>query len=200
MVAARLGAAGLVGLVIGTATSFAQAWLGGTWQALANSASPWLLGAFVAGAIQLRCGRAVLAGLGCCVLEVVGYYALTSARGFAVSQTEIVFWAVCAVLGGPVFGWAGWGWRRASGSVRAVGAAFLPGTFLAEAIGTYQLRLHYHADAVLFAVIGLILLAVVVTPTRAVGRTLAATVAVTLAGIAVYWLGLAAAAGSAFGA
>lgn len=198
--AARLSVAGAVGLLIGTATSFAQAWLDGTWQALANSASPWLLGAFVAGAIQLRRGRATSAGLGCCVLEVVAYYVVTSARGFAVSRTEIVFWCVCAVLGGPLFGWAGWAWRRTRGTVRAIGAAFLPATFIAEAIGTYQLRLHYHRDALLFGVLGLILLAAASASTRHAGRTLVATAVIALAGVGIYWLGLDAAAGTAFGA
>ncbi len=196
--------AALVGLVIATATSFAQAWLNGSWQALANSASPFLLGAFVAGAIQVRRAVAITAGLGSCVLEVVAYYIVTSARGFAVSTSEILFWGVCAMVGGPVFGWAGWAWRRAPLPLRAVGAAFLPATFVAEAIGTYLLRLHYGADAVLFAVIGIVAFAVLTWrthPARAVLATAGLTTAVlTVVGIALYWLGLDAAAGVAFGA
>jgi hypothetical protein len=186
----RLAVGLLIGFLVGTATSFAQAELGGTWQALSNSASPWLLGAFAAGAIQLRWGWAAAAGLGACVLEVVAYYLVTSLRGYPVNYTWIVFWVVCAVIGGPVFGWAGWAWRRAAADLRPVGGAFLPATFIAEAIGTYQLRLHYAGPVVLYTVIGLALLVVVAITTRRPGRAVLATAGFAIVGIAVYWLGL----------
>lgn len=198
--AARLAAGALIGLAIGTATSFAQTSLDGAWQALANSASPWLLGAFVAGAIQTRPGWAVPVGLVSCVLEVVAYYVCTGARGYPSSNAIVAFWVACAVVGGPLFAWAGWTWRRASARLRPVGGSFLPATFLAEAIGTYQLRLHYSGDVVLYTAIGLALLAVVAFSTRRPVTTACATTAVAIFGIAVYWLGLDAVAGATFGA
>lgn len=186
--AGRAGIAVLVGIAIGAATSFGQAWLPDSWVAVTNSASPWLLGAFVAGALQVRRGWAVPAGLVCCLLEVLAYYVITPLRGYPVDRTEIVFWACCAIVGGPLFGWAGWAWLRAGDRLRPVGAAFLPATFLAEAIGSYQLRLHYESDVLLYTVIGLVLLAVVAARTRRPTRTVLTTAALTAVGIAAYWL------------
>lgn len=186
----RAAAAALVGVAIGTATSFGQAWLPDSLVAVTNSASPWLLGAFVAGALQVRRGWAVPAGLACCLLEVLAYYVVTPLRGYPVDLTEIVLWTGCAIVGGPLFGWAGWAWLRAADRLRPVGAAFLPATFLAEAIGSYQLRLQYEADVLLYGVIGLVLLAVAAASTRRPARTALATLAFGAVGILVYWLAL----------
>jgi hypothetical protein len=50
--AARPIAAGVgIGIAIGAATALAQPHLGPPWSALVNSASPWLLGGFAAGAL-----------------------------------------------------------------------------------------------------------------------------------------------------
>jgi hypothetical protein len=180
-----------IGIVVGSVTSFAQARLDLPWSALANSASPWLLGGFVAGALQARRTAAVVAGLGTCVLEVVAYYVTAAARGYPVNRAEIVFWVVCAVFGGPLFGWAGWAWWRAADRLSPFGAGLAPATFLAEAIGTYELRLHYQSTVVLYVAIGLALLAVVTVASRAVRkrpiRMITSTAVATLVGIAIYW-------------
>jgi hypothetical protein len=182
---ARLGAAIAVGAAIGVATSFAQARLPLHWAALANSASPWLTGAFAVGALQGRRVTAVTAGLSACVLEVFAYYLTSMARGFPASHGYIFFWTLCALVGGPLFGLAGWAWRRETGRARAIGAAFLPGTFLAEALGTYLLRLHYASDAVLYLAIGAVLLVVLACPVRRLDL-LVWTGAVTVAGLLVF--------------
>jgi hypothetical protein len=132
------------------------------------------------------------------VLEVVAYYGVTSVRGYPVGHTEITFWGVCAVIGGPIFGCAGWAWRRAKSQLQPVGGAFLPATFIAEAIGTYQLRLHYHGDVFLYVAIGVVLLVVVATSTRRPARALLATAGLTMIGT-IYWLALDAVAGATFG-
>ncbi|MCW2539608.1 MAG: hypothetical protein JWN95_1333 [Frankiales bacterium] len=195
----RLLLAALIGLVIGAATSFAQHYLDGSWAALANSASPWLLGGFLAGALQLRRGWAITGGLAACVLEVLAYYAVTPLRGYPVNHSEIAFWAVCAVIGGPIFGWAGWAWLRAASRLQALGAAFLPATFLGEAIGAYGIRLHYYGDTVLYVLIGLVLLGVVVWRAGQLLSTMAFVALLTIVGIACYGLLLEAAAGRHFG-
>jgi Family of unknown function (DUF6518) len=182
---ARLGAGLAIGAAIGVATSFAQAWLSMPWDALANSASPWLAGGFAAGALQSRRGGAVAAGLSACVLEVLGYYATSIARGFPASHAYIIFWTVCALAGGPLFGLAGWAWRHAAGRARVIGAAFLPGTFIAEGIGAYLLRLHYPWGAVLYLAIGAVLLFVVGRSARRLDL-LAWTGVVTVVGLIAY--------------
>ena len=188
----RLLAAAAIGVAIGAATSFGQAYLNLPWSALVNSASPWLLGGFAAGALQGARARGILAGLGACVLEVVSYYVVTAARGYSGSSSEIVFWIVCALVGGPLFGWSGWAWRSGPEQLRAWGA-LLAATWLAEAIGTYQLRLGYHSAAVLFLVIGLALF-VGLLAVRALRRHLAVTAAITVAatvvGFLIYWRAL----------
>jgi Family of unknown function (DUF6518) len=66
----------------------------------------------------------------------------------------VLFWALCAVVGGPVFGWAGWQWWNGGGPARALGASVLPAAFFAEAVVVYAIRLGYWSSAVLFALIG----------------------------------------------
>ena len=48
----------------------------------------------------------------------------------------------------------------------ALGASFAPSTFLAEGLGAYQLRLHYESSAILFLVIGLVLLVIAMRRSR----------------------------------
>jgi Family of unknown function (DUF6518) len=196
--ATRLGAGLAVGAAIGVATSFAQARLPMPWDALANSASPWLAGGFAGGALQSRRGAAAAAGLSACVLEVAGYYVTAIARGFPASHAYVVFWTICALAGGPLSGVAGWAWRRETGRGGAIGAAFLPGTFIAEAIGSYLLRLQQESAAGLYLAIGAVLLAVA-WPARRQG-VLAWTGAVTVIGVIVYGPLLAATAGLTAGA
>jgi hypothetical protein len=148
----------LIGAMIGAATSVVQPHLGLPWSALVNSASPWLLGGFAAGALAGRRGPAMGAGLLACVVEVRAYYATASAIEMPVAHHLTPFWLACAAVGGPVAGLAGWGWRRGAGRVRAYGAAFPAGTFIAEAVGAYGLRLHYDPAAALFLLIGVTLL------------------------------------------
>lgn len=151
----RACAAIAIGALIGAATSVGQTYLNLPWLALVNAASPWLLGGFVAGTLQARRNAALAAGLASCILEVIVYFLVSAARGYGVSGGPAVFWTVCAVVGGPVFGLAGWAWWRRPGRAGSLGAAFLPGTFLGEAIGSYVLRLHYYTAGVLFSVIGI---------------------------------------------
>jgi hypothetical protein len=188
-----------LGAAIGVGTSFAQADLSGPWASLANAASPWLLGAFVAGALSRSRSSAVTAGLLACLAEVIGYYLATALRGFAVADSEIAFWTACALIGGPLFGWAGWAWRRAPNRLRPVGAAFLPSVFLAEAVGTYAIRLHYAGDAILFAAIGGLLLVAISRGGR-LRPVLAWTVLLVAFGVLIFGPILQATSGIAFGA
>jgi hypothetical protein len=186
--AVRIAAAVAIGVVVGCATSFAQAHLAMPWAALANSASPWLLGGFAAGALQLRRGTGIAAGFIACVLEVVSYYVTSAARGFPVSHAWIAFWAACALVGGPVFGWAGWAWRRATGWWQALGVSLAAGTFLAESLGAYEFRLHHDSSAALYLVIGVILMLLLLLPLgRQSARSLVAcTLIVTAVGFLIY--------------
>ncbi|WP_432544099.1 DUF6518 family protein [Kineococcus sp. SYSU DK002] len=159
--APALGAAVLVGLLWGAATSGLQTVLPWPFAGLANAVGPWVAPAFLVGAWSRRAGVAVLAGVLVCSGEVAGYYATSALRGFGVNPATVALWAGTGLLGGPVLGLAGWWWRRAaSRRVAALGAALLGGVFLAEGAVTYGYYLRYTGDAVVFCVLGAALVAV----------------------------------------
>ncbi len=140
-----------LGLCVGALTSVLQAHLDFPWLALVNAVSPWLTTAFVAGALQERLRTALWVGAVATAMQVVGYYATAELRGYDASMTYVVLWSVCAVVGGPVFGAAGFSWRRAAPA--GLGAAALVAAYASEALVSYELRLGYTSSAVLFLVV-----------------------------------------------
>lgn len=155
------------------------------WNSLVNSASPWLLGGFAAGALAARRRLAATAGLSACAVMVAAYYVTAAVIAMPVARDLGVFWLACAVVGGPVSGLAGWAWRHGTGRVRAYGAAFPSGTFIAEAVGAYGFRLHYQPAAALFVLIGAALLCLLIRRVPLTGF-LAWTVVFVVAGALVY--------------
>lgn len=127
----------LAGLAIGAGTCFGQGRLDGTANALVNSVSAWLVAPFVAGALVATRRGAVAAGLTVAVLEVAGYYATAGLRGFANGPLLIIFWLLCGVVGGPLFGLAGRVWRGGDRRERGLGGALLPAAFAAEGLWLY---------------------------------------------------------------
>jgi hypothetical protein len=152
--AARLATLAVTGLAVGALTSVLQKYLNQPWLSLVNSASPWLAPVFGLGALWRRPRAAAAAGLATGLLELTGYYLTAAARGYPAGGAILVFWAVCAVAGGPLFGAAGWLWWRGARRWSALGAAVLPAAFLAEAAVVYAWDLRYYSSAVLLAVIG----------------------------------------------
>jgi hypothetical protein len=176
----------LLGLAVGALTSVLQASLDFPWLALVNAVSPWLTTAFVVGALQPRLRAAVVVGLLATAMQVVGYYVTAELRDFDASMTYVVLWSACAVVGGPLFGAAGWSWRRARPA--GLGAAAIVDAYASEALVAYQLRLGYTSSAVLFGAIALVL-AVGLGRHRGQYRALARwVVPVFLAGVAGHWL------------
>lgn len=144
-----------LGVAVGVLTSLLQADLDHPWLALVNAASPWVTTAFVAGALQSRLSTAVGVGLAATALEVAAYYATADLRGFGVSMTYVVLWLLCAFVGGPIFGAAGYTWRRAAPA--GLGAALLVAAYASEALVAYHFRLGYSSTVWLFAAIAAIL-------------------------------------------
>lgn len=66
--------------------------------------------AFVACAIQLGPRSAVWLGMAATVVQVLCYYAAAELSGFDASGYYVLFWSLCAVVGGPAFGAAGHLW------------------------------------------------------------------------------------------
>lgn len=171
-VAPVLGAAVTIGVLWGAATSGLQTVLPWPLAGLANAVGPWVAPAFLVGAWSRGPRTAVLAGVLVCFGEVAGYYATSALRGFGVNPATVLVWAATSVLGGPVLAVAGWCWRRAR-SLRAatLGAALLGGVFLAEGVVSYGVFLRYWGDAVVFCVLGAVLVVVLgaTASARAVG-------------------------------
>jgi hypothetical protein len=193
LTASLIGA--VIGALIGAGTALVQPYVGAPWAALVNSSSPWLLGGFIAGALHHRRNPAVLAGLATLLVEVGAYFAAADLLSIPVMHDYVIFWTVCALAGGPVAGCAGWAWRWGGPRAHGFGAAFLPGTFIAEAFGAYGLRLHYGPGLAMFLLIGAVLFALMAWPgtglgfigTRARGRVvLAWTAAFAVGGILIY--------------
>lgn len=149
-----LALAVVVGAVVGVVTDLLQAHLNAPWLGLVNAASPWLAPAFAVGIAARRYWHAAVAGLLTCVVELLAYDVTAHVRGIAVSSGITAFWALCGVIGGPVFGVAGKLWRTARGPLRGLGLALLASAFLGEALIAYALFLHYYSSAALFAAIG----------------------------------------------
>jgi hypothetical protein len=135
------------GLAIGVLTSFGQTWLSGALGPFVNSVSAWLVAPFLLGMLMRTPRGAAAAGLGAALLQLLGYYVTAHLRGYPAGGTIVVFWALCAVLGGPLFGLAAHiGWRGAR-RWRGIGLAALSAVFLAEGLWTYLHELRYYGAA-----------------------------------------------------
>jgi hypothetical protein len=144
----------VVGVAIGATTSLLQGHVRFPWLSLVDAASPWLTPMFLAGALWKRVPAASVSGVATGLCELVGYYGTASARGYQPGHSILLFWALCALVGGPVFGSAGWAWWHRRGWSGALGASTLPAAFFAEALVVYAVRLNYWSSAVLFALLG----------------------------------------------
>ena len=156
MTAVRFAAAVVIGTLVGALTSILQKYLDAPWASLVNAASPWLTPAFAVGALQRRPSYAAVAGFATCVFELAGYYVTAAARGYFAGGGHgiLLFWTACALVGGPVFGWAGWTWWSGPARTRGLGVAIFAAAYFAEAAIGYGWRLHYTSSAILFAAIG----------------------------------------------
>lgn len=177
----RLAVAGAAGILVGLLTSFGQTYLEGTLNALVNSASMWLVVPFAVGALMRSPVSGAMVGLLACSLQVVGYFVTSELRGFPASSSYVVFWTVCAVVGGPLFGAGGQLWRSRRAPLADPASTLLPAVFLAEGIWAYAIVLGYVGSAVLWLAIGLAL-AVMLSLRASALRWLPITTALGVAG------------------
>ena len=146
----------LAGLGTGFVTQALQSVLPTGWSQAANAISPWLLVAFLVGAVMPDRTSAVVAGAGTLILALVGYYATTQVRyGIGGGTSSLIFWGLGAVVGGPVFGLAGYTWRTGEHLDRAIAIGLLAAAFLAEA-GYHLIVLQEPPVAAGFVIAGLL--------------------------------------------
>ncbi len=128
-----------VGLALGVLTQIGQSVLPEGLGQVANSISVWVAVAFFVGAIASTPRLASVVGFVTLVAALVGYYGMIWIRfGYTGGGSSLILWTVGALLGGFVFGPAGWYWRWTSGNVRIAAIALLAAVFVAE--GLYLLR------------------------------------------------------------
>lgn len=147
------------GLLTGVLTLALQAVLPEALNRLANSGAIWVTVAFAVGALMPGWPSAAIAGTVTLLLAVGGYYAAAAVAGAGVSTGALLIWGGTAIVGGPVFGAAGWAWRTRRDRAEAVAAALLGGVYLAEGIFTLLFAPAMAAAGVVEVVIGLVLAA-----------------------------------------
>ncbi|MFI8004711.1 DUF6518 family protein [Streptomyces sp. NPDC086010] len=124
-----------VGLLGGVLTSFGQGLLNGGWNAVVNSAAPWVTVALFIGMLAPgRWRRAAIAGPISQVGLVVGYYAAAELRSFPVAMSGVVIWIVAGVVAGPVYGAAGALLRSSRRRIRTFAAGVTGSIWLMEGI------------------------------------------------------------------
>jgi len=133
-VSLRLGAAGLVALAVGGATSYLQSVLPYGVAPLANSAGPWCLVAFALAWWSTRVGEGAVTGAMALGALVAGYYVVAHLRGYGVSSSSVALWSLAAVTVGPVLGVAAVVVRRGHGWASVLAALVLPLLLVAEGL------------------------------------------------------------------
>ncbi|ETK35119.1 DUF6518 family protein [Microbispora sp. ATCC PTA-5024] len=136
-----LGPAAVAGLLGGALTFLGQRPLSGTgWFLLVNSASPWAMVAFSAGArVPGRWRTAAVAGATAEAGLVAGYYASAAVAGFAVDTASVVVWVVTGLVAGPVYGAAGASWRHPRLLPRASAVGVSGAVWLADGVTALRL-------------------------------------------------------------
>ena len=125
------------GLATGGLTLLGQALLDAEWNRLANSGAIWLAVAFVVGSRMASDREAAVAGAATLLFALLGYELAARVAGASISVTGLVIWSGTAVVGGPVYGFAGRRWAMGAGRDRVLALALLGAVFVAE--GAYTL-------------------------------------------------------------
>jgi hypothetical protein len=105
--------------------------------ALANAAGPWLVTAFVVGALSGAPLAGAITALAALVAAVAAYYLTIYLAGNSVADLvrTVGVWLAVSVVVGPLLGAAGGAWARPRKPSYRIGAvALLTGTLAAEAI------------------------------------------------------------------
>lgn len=101
---AVLAFAGVVALVLGVLTAYAQGWLPEQVSSLANSSGAWALIAFGLCLLARRLAIAVACGVVALLALLLGYVLGAQSQGFASSRSLLIFWGLAAVFAGPLIG------------------------------------------------------------------------------------------------
>jgi hypothetical protein len=186
--AQRIGIMILAGLGVGALTVLGQGSLPGSWNHFANSGAMWLLAAFLIGALMPSYRWAAPAGVVTLFGALAGYTLTTATIGYAYTVSAFAFWGAVGLVGGPVFGAAGRGWRSPDIRLRVIGLALLGGVFAAEGWYYMNRSLQDFLAGWLFIAIGLLLAVLLARSNKERLYTLLVMLPITMVGIGVYAL------------
>lgn len=129
---ARVSLALGVGILTGLATQIGQGFMPGQWNTLVNSGAIWLVAVFLVASRMPTPVSAAAAATGGLLSTVATYYGAAALTGAPISLRNVLFWAVVALVAGPLFGLAGH-WRYDERRMlRVAGVALLGGVLVAE--------------------------------------------------------------------
>lgn len=127
-----------VGMIVGVLTVLGQGVLPGNWDSLANSGTVWLIPAFFAGGLGPSKVKSVVASILTLCGMIIGYYGYAMMiQHIAHSIFYILVWTGAAILGGLIFGMAGYLWGQDQGSKHKYGSALIGGVFITEGLDLY---------------------------------------------------------------
>jgi hypothetical protein len=131
----------VAGLLLGVLTAYAQGWLNGDLNSLANSAAPWSLVAFALASPSRARWLAALCGALALALLEVGYVVGSALKGYSSAPSTVAFWLLAAAVVGPMLGLAGHAARSGPPVLAAVGSGFIAGVLVGEGLyGLSHLR------------------------------------------------------------
>jgi Family of unknown function (DUF6518) len=123
-----------VGIAVGALTMVGQRFMPGQWNTLVNSGAIWLIPVFFVGWRMPSLLWAGAAGAATLLASLAGYYVPPALTGTPHSLYFVALWTGTAIVAGPLFGVAGYGWRGDRRALRIIGVALLGGVLVAEGL------------------------------------------------------------------
>jgi hypothetical protein len=181
-----LPAALLIGTMVGLVSALGDGVRIMVVNGLANAISPWVLGAFAAGAVAGSPGLGAVSGVAALIAALALYYGGFLLEGHTFLVPLVAAWSVAALGTGVLLGAAGGAWRSRQDGWKTLAVGLLAGSLVAEAAHRLILietwtgvgwgRTYTHVAAANLVIAGVLLL--VLAP----GRRLAATAVMLVVG------------------
>ncbi|MEH7095034.1 DUF6518 family protein [Neobacillus vireti] len=127
-----------IGIIVGILTVLGQGVLPGSWNLLANSRVSWLLPSFFIGAMGSTKTKSASFSMISLLGMFIGYYGYAmQIQNVPHSLYFILIWTGAAIVGGTIFGIAGFLWRRDNGVKHKFGSALIGGVFISEGLDKF---------------------------------------------------------------
>lgn len=127
----------MIGVFVGIFTLIGQKYLPMNLNFLANSASMWLIPAFfIPYFLKTDKGNSIILSTISLIFCVLGYYvfeAILNSHSFEMGRA-MIFWLICAVVGGFVFGLGANYANTKKNTIKYIGMNLLPAVFLSEGL------------------------------------------------------------------